>query len=45
MVYDSVNDKFYVPQPFASWTLNQTTWDWDAPLTDPSTDGAFLFME
>ena len=41
MVYDSVNDKFYVPQPFASWTLNQTTWDWDAPLTDPSTDGAF----
>ena len=36
MVYDSVKDKFYYSQPYASWTLNQTTWVWDAPLTDPS---------
>jgi hypothetical protein len=36
--YDSQNDVFYAPQPFASWTLNQTTWLWEAPTPMP-TDG------
>ena len=29
---------FYAPQPYNSWTLNQTTYLWEAPLTYP-TDG------
>ena len=29
---------FYLPQPFASWTLNSSTYYWEAPLTYP-TDG------
>ena len=29
---------FYAPQPFNSWTLNNTTYLWEAPLTYP-TDG------
>ena len=33
--YDPVNDVFYAPQPFASWTLNQTTWLWEAPTPYP----------
>jgi len=36
--YDQQNDVFYAPQPFPSWTLNQTTWLWDAPVAYP-TDG------
>ena len=36
--YDATNDVFYAPQPFPSWTLNNTTWLWDAPVTIP-TDG------
>jgi len=36
--YDSVNDVFYAPQPFPSWTLNNTTWLWEAPVSMP-TDG------
>jgi hypothetical protein len=36
--YDSVNDVFYAPQPFPSWTLNNTTWLWKAPVAYP-TDG------
>ena len=36
--YDSQNDVFYAPQPFASWALNQTTWLWEAPVAYP-TDG------
>jgi hypothetical protein len=38
--YDSQNDVFYAPQPFASWALNQTTWLWEAPIPAP-TDGKF----
>ena len=37
-VYDSVNDVFYVPQPYASWVLNNATWTWEAPTPMP-TDG------
>jgi hypothetical protein len=36
--YDGSHDVFYAPQPFPSWTLNQTTWLWDAPTLYP-TDG------
>ena len=37
-IYDSANDVFYKPQPFASWVLNQSTWLWEAPTAMP-TDG------
>ena len=33
--YDHVNDVFYAPQPFASWTLNQTTWQWEPSVAYP----------
>jgi hypothetical protein len=36
--YDATNDVFYAPQPYASWTLNQSTWLWEAPTPMP-TDG------
>ena len=37
-VYDRTNDVFYGPSPFPSWTLNNTTWTWEAPVAYP-TDG------
>jgi hypothetical protein len=36
--YDQTNDVFYAPQPYPSWTLNQSTWLWEAPTPMP-TDG------
>jgi hypothetical protein len=36
--YDSTNDVFYEPQPYPSWTLNETTWLWEPPVAMP-TDG------
>ena len=42
--YDKVNDVFYAPQPYASWTLNQTSWLWEAPVAMP-TDGAYEWDE
>jgi len=35
-VYDSTNDVFYIPQPYPSWTLNTSTWDWEPPVARPS---------
>jgi hypothetical protein len=39
-VYDATHDVFYAPQPYPSWTLNQTTWLWKSPVPYP-TDGKF----
>jgi hypothetical protein len=37
-IYDDINDVFYAPQPFPSWTLNNITWLWESPVAYP-TDG------
>jgi hypothetical protein len=34
--YDATNDVFYAPQPFASWTLSQSTWLWEPPTPYPN---------
>lgn len=36
--YDSVRDAFIPPKPFASWSLNENTCIWEAPISMP-TDG------
>ena len=36
--YDAVNDVFYNPQPFPSWTISAPTWTWTPPVPYP-TDG------
>ena len=44
-IYDSINDVFYAPQPFPSWTLNNTTWLWEAPSTYPTDDKRYTWDE
>ena len=39
-IYDSDKDAFYAPQPYDSWTLNETTCLWEPPVAHP-TDGEF----
>lgn len=38
--YDATLDAFYEPQPYPSWTLNETSCLWEAPVAYP-TDGQF----
>ena len=38
MVYDHGRDAFYMPQPYASWTLNETTCEWEPPVEPPAVD-------
>ena len=37
--YDSENDAFIPPKPFNSWSLNTTTFQWDAPVPKPDDVG------
>ena len=33
--YDSVRDAFIAPKTYPSWTLNDTTCNWEAPVAHP----------
>ena len=38
--YDPVNDVFYAPQPYPSWTISEATnWTWTAPTPIPGDAG------
>jgi hypothetical protein len=41
-VYDEERDAFIPPRPYASWTLNDDTCLWEAPIPAPE-DGRFYF--
>jgi hypothetical protein len=43
--YDSTNDVFYPSKPYPSWTLNQTTWLWEAPVACPDDDKLYNWNE
>jgi len=43
--YDKTNDVFYESQPYPSWTLNKTTWLWEAPTAMPTTGGPYNWNE
>ena len=43
--YDRDRDAFIAPQPFASWTLNEDTCLWNAPVAYPSGDGQYQWNE
>ena len=43
--YDPTHDVFYAPQPFPSWTLNTSTWSWEAPTSMPSSGGPYVWNE
>jgi hypothetical protein len=47
-IYDEVNDVFYAPQPYPSWTLDNTTWTWQPPIACPqktSKDTTYIWNE
>jgi len=42
MVYDAGRDAFYSPQPYLSWTLDESTCYWEAPVEYPSPVGGLV---
>jgi hypothetical protein len=43
--YDAERDAFIPPQPFASWTLNEDTCLWDAPVSYPDDGKPYAWDE
>ena len=43
--YDDEKDAFVAPQPFPSWTLNEDTCKWEAPVDKPNDDNYYLWNE
>lgn len=44
-IYDSVRDAFYEPQPYPSWTLNETSCLWQPPISYPTDDRVYDWDE
>jgi len=43
--YDPVRDAFYAPQPFGSWSLNEDTCLWQAPVVYPDDGNSYIWNE
>ena len=43
--YDVQKDAFYSKQPYPSWTLNETTYLWEAPVAYPDDDKLYNWNE
>jgi hypothetical protein len=43
--YDQTRDAFIPPKPFNSWTLNETTCQWEAPVALPDTENRYNWNE
>jgi len=43
--YDEQKDAFIAPKPFLSWTLNETTCRWNAPIPQPDNSNNYFWNE
>lgn len=43
--YDKERDAFYPPTPFPSWTLNEDTCLWEAPVAKPDDGQLYIWNE
>jgi len=44
-IYDSSKDAFYIQKPHNSWTLDDDTCYWEAPITRPDDGEAYIWDE
>ena len=44
-IYDKVNDIFYTPKPYPSWTLNVGTATWEPPAPMPEDGNVYKWEE
>ena len=45
MIWDEDRDMFYSKQPYASWVLNESTGQWDAPTPYPDDGKEYTWNE
>lgn len=45
MIYDATRDAFMSRQPYPSWTLNETTCQWEAQVSRPTDEKDYVWSE
>jgi hypothetical protein len=43
--YDKANDAFISGKPYESWELNDSTFQWEAPISYPDDDNTYTWNE
>ena len=43
--YDTDKDTFIAPKPYTSWTLNESTCKWEAPVSFPTDEKIYKWDE
>ena len=43
--YDETRDAFIPPKPYPSWTLNESTCNWEAPVAKPDDGKPYIWNE
>lgn len=43
--YDHINDVFFAPQPYQSWTISEPTWEWQPPVPYPNDEKNYIWDE
>ena len=43
--YDTGRNAFIAPKPYSSWTLNETTCQWEAPVAYPTDEKQYGWFE
>tara|TARA_B110000196_G_C20736744_1_gene471202 strand:- start:63 stop:362 length:300 start_codon:yes stop_codon:yes gene_type:complete len=44
-MYDTIRNAFISPKPHKSWILNETTYQWEAPVTYPDDGKNYIWNE
>lgn len=44
-IYDAQRDAFIAPQPYPSWTLDESTCQWNPPVSMPNDSKMYLWNE
>lgn len=44
-IYDRINDVFYPPQPYPSWTISAPNWAWTPPTPMPTSGDPYEWDE
>jgi|TARA_R110000765_G_C18920348_1_gene605823 hypothetical protein len=44
-IYDSIRDAFYTQQPYPSWSLNEDSCHWEAPIEKPDDESRYIWDE
>lgn len=44
-VFDTNNDRFIPPQPYSSWSFDENSYSWEAPIAKPDDDYFYVWNE